>query len=223
MFHGAAAAQAAQEEFVRIFQQRQLPTDMPTVALSAPTPLVDLMVSAGLAASKSEARRLIAQGGVEIGGAEGQRRPGRGAGAGRAGGPGGQAAVRSGGGGVGTGNGGRSTDGTDAERGVTDPQITQIPQIRGRGDGGENHKDGQGAQWRGEIPHQPRNTRTTRNRRRRGSPFPQARRLAGSSFQPESRGRGRPVAKPKTPPSAAWEGALCASRTNADKNSHDRH
>ena len=68
MFHGAAAAQSAQEEFVRIFQRRELPSDMPTVTLLAPTPLVDLLVTAGLAASKSEARRLIAQGGVEIGG-----------------------------------------------------------------------------------------------------------------------------------------------------------
>ncbi len=68
MFHGPAAATTAEGEFVRVFQQRQLPTDMPTVTLSAPTPVVDVLVSAGLAASKSEARRLVAQGGVEIGG-----------------------------------------------------------------------------------------------------------------------------------------------------------
>jgi tyrosyl-tRNA synthetase len=68
MFHGAAAAQAAQEEFVRIFQRRELPSDMPTVALTVPTPLVDLLLATNLAASKSEARRLIAQGGVEIAG-----------------------------------------------------------------------------------------------------------------------------------------------------------
>ena len=68
MFHGATAAREAEAEFVRIFQRRELPSDMPTVTVAAPTPLVDLLVTVGLAASKSEARRLIAQGGVEIGG-----------------------------------------------------------------------------------------------------------------------------------------------------------
>jgi tyrosyl-tRNA synthetase len=68
MFHGAGAATSAEGEFVRVFQQRQLPTDMPTVALSSPTPVVDALVAAGLASSRSEARRLVAQGGVEIGG-----------------------------------------------------------------------------------------------------------------------------------------------------------
>ena len=53
MFHGAGAAAAAEQEFVRVFQQRQLPTDMPTVCLAAPTPLVDLMVSCGLAARRA--------------------------------------------------------------------------------------------------------------------------------------------------------------------------
>jgi tyrosyl-tRNA synthetase len=68
MFHGAAAAQDAEKEFVRIFQRRELPSDMPTVTLSAHTPLVELLLAANLAASRSEARRLIAQGGVEIAG-----------------------------------------------------------------------------------------------------------------------------------------------------------
>jgi tyrosyl-tRNA synthetase len=68
MFHGATAAREAEAEFVRIFQRRELPSDMPTVTVAAPTALVDLLVTVGLAASKSEARRLIAQGGVEIGG-----------------------------------------------------------------------------------------------------------------------------------------------------------
>lgn len=68
MFHGKEAATGAEAEFVRVFQQRQMPTDMPVVTLAAPTPLVDVMLAAGLAASKSEARRLISQGGVEIAG-----------------------------------------------------------------------------------------------------------------------------------------------------------
>jgi tyrosyl-tRNA synthetase len=65
--HGAGAARAAEVEFVRIFQQRELPVEMPTFALTAPTNIVDLLVAAKLAPSKSEARRLITQGGVEVG------------------------------------------------------------------------------------------------------------------------------------------------------------
>jgi tyrosyl-tRNA synthetase len=68
MFHGATAAQEAEAEFVRVFQQRELPTEMATFALAAPMRLVDLLAAAKLVASKGEAKRLIAQGGVEVGG-----------------------------------------------------------------------------------------------------------------------------------------------------------
>jgi tyrosyl-tRNA synthetase len=67
-FHSPAAAAAAEEAFVRQFVQRELPTDIPEHALSAPASIVDLMVAAGLAASKSEARRLIDGGGVRVDG-----------------------------------------------------------------------------------------------------------------------------------------------------------
>jgi tyrosyl-tRNA synthetase len=65
-FHGADAARTAEAEFVKVFQQRELPTDMPTFALKQPMPIVDLIVAAGLAASRSEARRLVQQGGVRL-------------------------------------------------------------------------------------------------------------------------------------------------------------
>lgn len=68
-FHSPDEARAAEEAFVRQFVQRELPTDIPEHQLAAPTPIVDLMVAAGLAASKSEARRLIDGGGVRIDGA----------------------------------------------------------------------------------------------------------------------------------------------------------
>jgi len=67
-FHSPAAAQEAEAAFVRQFVQREAPADMPEHALLAPTPIVDLMVAAGLAASKSEARRLIDGGGVRVNG-----------------------------------------------------------------------------------------------------------------------------------------------------------
>jgi tyrosyl-tRNA synthetase len=63
---GAAAAAAAEAEFVRVFQQRDLPTDMPEHRLAAATSIVDLLVGTSLAPSKGEARRLIAGGGVRV-------------------------------------------------------------------------------------------------------------------------------------------------------------
>ncbi len=65
-FHGAEAAQAAEAEFVKVFQKRELPSEMPTFEMKQPTPIIDLMLAANLAASRSEARRLIAQDGVRL-------------------------------------------------------------------------------------------------------------------------------------------------------------
>jgi tyrosyl-tRNA synthetase len=68
IFHGNDAAAAAEEHFKTVFQQRELPPDMPQYALSSPTNLVDLMSEAGMVSSKREARRLIQQGGVKLDG-----------------------------------------------------------------------------------------------------------------------------------------------------------
>lgn len=65
-FHGADAAGQAEAEFVKVFQQRELPTDLPTFALNQAMPIIDLIVAANLAASRSEARRLVQQGGVKL-------------------------------------------------------------------------------------------------------------------------------------------------------------
>lgn len=65
-FHGTEAARAAEAEFVRVFQQRELPSEMPTFTLASATPIIDLLVTAGLASSRSEARRLVQQGGVKL-------------------------------------------------------------------------------------------------------------------------------------------------------------
>ncbi|MBN1994825.1 MAG: tyrosine--tRNA ligase [Anaerolineae bacterium] len=70
IFHGNKAAAEAEEHFVRVFQERQLPEEMPDFGLAHPTNIVDLLTQAGLASSKSEARRLIQQGGVRV---DGQR------------------------------------------------------------------------------------------------------------------------------------------------------
>jgi len=72
LYHGEEAAERAEAEFRRVFQQRELPQDMPEVKISPQDAdegriwLPRLMVLAGVAPSTSEARRLILQGGVRL-------------------------------------------------------------------------------------------------------------------------------------------------------------
>lgn len=72
MYHGPEAARQAEEHFVRVFQQRHLPEEIPVYQLPAneleggTIGLSKLLQLSGLAASNSEARRLIAQGGVKV-------------------------------------------------------------------------------------------------------------------------------------------------------------
>jgi len=68
IYHDAEAAARAEEHFKRVFRKRELPEEMPTHRLTASQNIVDLLVEAGLAPSKSQARRLIAQGGVRLDG-----------------------------------------------------------------------------------------------------------------------------------------------------------
>ncbi len=72
-FHGEKAAVAASEEFARVFSRREMPSEMPEVALeegerTEGVRLYALLVRAGLAPTNSEARRLIVQGAVEVAG-----------------------------------------------------------------------------------------------------------------------------------------------------------
>jgi len=67
-FHGQEAARTAEAEFIRIFQRRQLPSEIPSYELPGdqPVPIIELLTGAGLAKSSSTARRLISQGGVRV-------------------------------------------------------------------------------------------------------------------------------------------------------------
>jgi tyrosyl-tRNA synthetase len=71
-FHGEQAARRAGEEFERVFSGRQAPEEAPRQVLGrgAAKRLSALLVELKLATSRSEAERLMKQGGVEI---EGQR------------------------------------------------------------------------------------------------------------------------------------------------------
>jgi tyrosyl-tRNA synthetase len=69
-FHGEGAARKAAENFQRIFRDRQAPEEAPVkkLSLDGKKKLTVLLVELQLVASKSEAIRLIEQGGVEIDG-----------------------------------------------------------------------------------------------------------------------------------------------------------
>jgi len=68
IYHDAQAAARAEAHFKRVFQRGELPKDMPIHKLTAPQNIVDLLLEVGLAPSKSQARRLVTQGGVRLDG-----------------------------------------------------------------------------------------------------------------------------------------------------------
>ncbi len=68
-FHDATAADTAEQEFRRVFSERQAPTDIEEVKLpsaSDPQFLTKVIVAARLAESNKEAQRIVAQGGVLV-------------------------------------------------------------------------------------------------------------------------------------------------------------
>ena len=70
--HNEASATEAREHFRRVVQRRELPDDIPSVAIDLAgregLKLFELLVEAELAPSKSEARRLVQQGAVSVAG-----------------------------------------------------------------------------------------------------------------------------------------------------------
>ncbi|OGH17048.1 MAG: tyrosine--tRNA ligase [Candidatus Levybacteria bacterium RIFCSPHIGHO2_02_FULL_40_18] len=66
--NGEESAKHAQEYFEKTVQKKELPEDIPTFEMKADEHLVitDLLVRAGLVGSKSEAKRLVEQGAVEV-------------------------------------------------------------------------------------------------------------------------------------------------------------
>ena len=74
LYHGTDAAAEAEAAFDRQFKQHEAPTDVPEAAVPSAAVRGDnvllpkLLAELGLAASGSEARRLIAQGGVKVDG-----------------------------------------------------------------------------------------------------------------------------------------------------------
>ena len=75
IFHDATAAESAEAHFEQVVQRRDLPDEMPEIALAdmAGLPVNRLLVETGLASSNSEARRLVSQGAVEVIRSDGER------------------------------------------------------------------------------------------------------------------------------------------------------
>jgi tyrosyl-tRNA synthetase len=67
-FYGENAAAAGEKDFIATFQKGEIPEDIPTHKLSGEETIVDILVAAGLAGSRSDARRLIDQKGVRLDG-----------------------------------------------------------------------------------------------------------------------------------------------------------
>ena len=68
-FHGLEEAKKAEKEFAKVFQKKEAPSEIPAVRFKdKKLPLLELLFKAKLVSSKSEARRVILQGGVKIDG-----------------------------------------------------------------------------------------------------------------------------------------------------------
>ena len=68
IFHSEADADRAQESFIRVFQQKHNPKDMPEYVLEPGQTVLDVLIAGNLVKSKSEGRRLIKQNGVRLDG-----------------------------------------------------------------------------------------------------------------------------------------------------------
>lgn len=68
IFYGDSDALKAEETFVRTFQQKEIPDEVPEYDLQAGQTVLDVILDAKLASSKSEARRLFDQKGVRLDG-----------------------------------------------------------------------------------------------------------------------------------------------------------
>ena len=68
VFYGEDEALAAEKAFISLFQQKEVPDEMPEYEMSHGATVMDVLMGAGLTSSKNEARRLIDQKGVRLDG-----------------------------------------------------------------------------------------------------------------------------------------------------------
>jgi tyrosyl-tRNA synthetase len=70
IFYGETDAGHAEEAFVRLFQHKEVPTAMQEFDLTPGATVADVLLSSGLATSKSEAKRLIRQRAIRLDGVD---------------------------------------------------------------------------------------------------------------------------------------------------------
>jgi tyrosyl-tRNA synthetase len=70
IYHSETAAAQAEQEFVRVFQQGNIPQEMPEYRLQPGQTVLEVMLNAELVASKSDGRRMIEQHAVRLDGQE---------------------------------------------------------------------------------------------------------------------------------------------------------
>ena len=68
IYHSEDEAQEAQQAFIRVFQQGDVPEEMPEYKLQEGDTVLQVMRNANLVASNSEGRRMVDQGGVSLDG-----------------------------------------------------------------------------------------------------------------------------------------------------------
>lgn len=74
IYHSKEAADAAHEEFEKVFARKEVPTEINDyqipceLVVEAKAPIVEILLGSGLAPSKKEARRLLTQGAVSLDG-----------------------------------------------------------------------------------------------------------------------------------------------------------
>lgn len=74
MYHGRRAADRVQADFIKVFREHTLPSDIKTIETTSgydwKSPLPKIMTITGVSGTNSDARRLIAQGGVRLDGVQ---------------------------------------------------------------------------------------------------------------------------------------------------------
>ncbi|MBH0165496.1 tyrosine--tRNA ligase [Fictibacillus sp. 7GRE50] len=68
IYHGQEAAEESEKDFISVFQQGSLPSDIPVIQWDGPLEMsiIDLIVELKMLSSKSEARRMILNRGVKV-------------------------------------------------------------------------------------------------------------------------------------------------------------
>lgn len=68
IYHSTQDADAAAEQFINQFRNKEIPDDIPEYSLLSPARLIDLIADAKMVDSKADAKRLVAGGGVKLDG-----------------------------------------------------------------------------------------------------------------------------------------------------------